>query len=87
MKTCSLIFPSSMKDAMKKHYENQLKHASSQPKPEDWQGGDNLPLPPWDGAWLLPASDHVAMEIAERQKELREARHGAGGVSHDIFRK
>jgi len=38
----------------------------------DWQGGDPLP-----GAerpcWLLPASDHVAVQIARRQGELREA--------------
>ena len=39
---------------------------------EDWQGG-TVPQPPSPGAWLLPASDAVAMEISERQEELREA--------------
>ncbi|CAJ1339659.1 unnamed protein product [Effrenium voratum] len=37
----------------------------------DWQGGEPLAAP--SASWLLPASDSVAMEIAERRADLREA--------------
>ena len=39
----------------------------------DWQGGDPLPVPPTARSWLLPASDTMAVEIAQQQDALREA--------------